>query len=125
LEEQLKPRLRQHNHIVSPLLVMGLTVAPVVAYSKNDLTVSLQPTRTGPGKVSIQAIFRNDSIGSTFEKVNMQAAVPKSQKLRLEPINSPTIQVGEEGVQNLRITASQGVSVINTKTNFRLRSGCV
>lgn len=96
-----------------------------MAYSKNDLTVSLQPTRTGPGKVSIQATFRNDSIGSTFEKVNMQAAVPKSQKLRLEPISSPTIPVGEESVQSLRVTASQGVCFANARANSRLWSGCV
>ena len=80
-----------------------------MAYTKNDLTVSFQPTRTGPGRVSIQATFRNDSIGSSFEKVNMQVAVPKSQKLRLEPISSPTVAVGEESTQNLRITAAQGV----------------
>ena len=81
-------------------------VASVVAYSKNDLTISFQPTRTGSGKVSIQAIFRNDSIGSTFEKVNMQVAVPKTQKLRLEPISSANIPVGEESSQNLRITTT-------------------
>ena len=81
----------------------------MVAYSKNDLTVSFQPSRTGPGKVSIQATFRNDSIGSSFERVNMQVAVPKSQRLRLEPISSPTIAVGQESTQNLRITATQGV----------------
>ena len=81
-------------------------VASVVAYSKNDLTISFQPTRTGSGKVSIQAIFRNDSIGSTFEKVNMQVAVPKTQRLRLEPISSTNIPVGEESSQNLRITTT-------------------
>jgi AP-1 complex subunit gamma-1 len=87
-------------------------LVPVVAYSKNDLTVSLQPTRTGPGKVSIQATFRNDSIASTFERVNMLVAVAKSQKLKLEPISSPTIPVGKESVQILRITATQGVHIV-------------
>ena len=94
----------------------------MVAYSKNDLTVSLQPSRTGPGKVSIQATFRNDSIAATFQNVNMQVAVPKSQKLRLEPINNATISVGEESIQTLRITATKGVSVPFhlMKTKFRL-----
>jgi AP-1 complex subunit gamma-1 len=86
-----------------------LTLAPIVAYSKNDLTVSLQPTRTGPGKVSIRALFRNDSVSGKFEKVNMQAAVPKSQKLKMDPISSTKISVGEESVQTLRITATKGV----------------
>ena len=86
-----------------------LIAAPVVAYSKNDLTVSLQPTRTGPVTVSIVATFRNDSIASTFEKVNMQVAVPKSQKLTLLPISSPTIPTGEESTQNLRVAATKGV----------------
>ena len=80
-----------------------------MAYSKNDLTVSLQPTRAGPGKVSVQATFRNDSIASTFQNVNMLVAVAKSQKLSLQPISSQTISVGEESVQSLRITATKGV----------------
>jgi hypothetical protein len=47
----------------------------------------------------------------------MLAAVAKSQKLRLEPISSPTISVGEESTQSLRITATKGVleSYILTK----------
>jgi AP-1 complex subunit gamma-1 len=92
-----------------PLLAHPLTLASVVAYAKNDLTISFQPTNSGAGKLSIQAVFRNDSIASTFSKVNMQVAVPKSQKLRLEPISSSTIPVGGESTQNLRITATQGV----------------
>ena len=80
-----------------------------MAYSKNDLSVSLQPTRAGPGRVSIHAIFRNDSIGYNFEKVNMLVAVPKNQKLRLEPISSPNIAVGGESTQGMRITAAAGV----------------
>lgn len=39
----------------------------------------------------------------------MQVAVWKGQKLRMEPISSPTITVGEESTQNLRITATKGV----------------
>jgi AP-1 complex subunit gamma-1 len=90
---------------------VALMVASVVAYSKNDLTVSLQPTRTGPATVSIVAIFRNDSIATTFNKVNMQVAVPKSQKLTLLPISSPTIAVGGESTQSLRVQATKGVQV--------------
>ena len=104
------------NLLLNPIVFSRLyfaNVASVVAYSKNDLTVSFQPTRTGPGRVSIQATFRNDSISSSFENVNMQAAVPRSQKLRLEPISSPTIAVGEESTQNLRITATQGVCFLD------------
>lgn len=81
-----------------------------MAYSKNDLSVSLQPSRAGPGRVSIQAIFRNDSIGSNFEKVSMLVAVPKSQKLKLEPISSTTIRTGEESTQSMRVTAAKGVN---------------
>ena len=105
--EEASPPQTQTYRISTSLV--SLTSAPIVAYSKNDLTVSLQPTRTGPGRVSIQAIFRNDSIGSQFEKVNMQAAVPKSQKLKLEPISSASIAVGDESTQSLRITAAVGV----------------
>jgi len=102
-----------------------LIAAPVVAYSKNDLTVSLLPTRTGPATVSIIATLRNDSIASTFDKVNMQVAVPKSQKLTLLPISSPTIPTGHESTQNLRVAATKGVchprfSLNKLLTGFRL-----
>ena len=40
----------------------------------------------------------------------MQVAVPKSQKLKLDPLSSSNISVGEEATQILRITATQGVS---------------
>ena len=115
--ESTPPRTQSYRS--SPSL-FKFTLAPVVAYSKNDLTVSLQPTRTGPGRVSIQAVFRNDSIASKFEKVNMLVAVPKSQKLKLEPISSPIISVGEESTQSLRINAAQGVMPRNHKPDCRL-----
>jgi len=41
----------------------------------------------------------------------MQAAVPKSQKLKLEPISSASIAVGDESTQSLRITAARGATV--------------
>jgi AP-1 complex subunit gamma-1 len=96
-----------------------------VAYSKNDLTVSLQPARTGPTTVSIVATFRNDSIGTTFEKVNMQVAVPKSQKLTLLPISSPTIPVGEESSQNLRISTTAAVHRLYLHILLMFRLLCV
>jgi AP-1 complex subunit gamma-1 len=40
----------------------------------------------------------------------MLVAVPKSQKLKLEPISSANIGTGEESTQNMRITAAKGVN---------------
>lgn len=80
------------------------------AYSKKDISLTLQVQRSAGG-TQIIAKFRNESSASRFSGVGLQAAVPKSQKLQLAPINKADLDTGEEGVQQMKISAATGVSL--------------
>ncbi|KAI5788306.1 adaptin N terminal region-domain-containing protein [Geopyxis carbonaria] len=77
-------------------------------YAKNDLAITLQLQRTPDGVVNIQAKFRNTSSGAAVSSVNLQAAVPKSQKLQLQPISATTLAPGAEAQQMMRVLGSKG-----------------
>lgn len=91
----------------------------IPAYNKNDLSLELQLQRTPDGLVNIMARFRNTSFTSDITNVNLQAAVPKSQKLQLQPISSTDLIAGGEATQAMRVQGSKAVSKITYI--FRLR----
>ncbi|GAM84374.1 hypothetical protein ANO11243_023680 [Dothideomycetidae sp. 11243] len=76
-------------------------------YSKNDLVVTFQVNRSAQA-IQVLAKFRNDSMFETFREVNLQAAVPKSQRLQLQAISSSDLGEGAEATQQMRITSAQG-----------------
>lgn len=79
-------------------------------FNKNDLSLTLQVQRPGPGMAQILARFRNTSSSlDSFSGVGLQAAVPKTQKLQLNAINKPDLSSGDEGTQAIRIAATSGV----------------
>ena len=80
------------------------------AFSKNDLLLTLQVQRNPNGGIQIHARFRNNSNFSRFTGVGLQAAVPRSQRLQLNAINKPDLEVGEEGSQGMKVAALNGVS---------------
>ncbi|OLL25064.1 AP-1 complex subunit gamma-1 [Neolecta irregularis DAH-3] len=87
-------------------------------YHKNGFKITLQPVRGdsySPGVVDITARFRNEDPIASIDKISLQAAVPKTQKLQLQPISAPTLKGGEEANQVMRITAGLG------QANIRLR----
>ena len=43
--------------------------------------------------------------------MNLQAAVPKSQKLQLNAVSKGDLEGGEEATQAMRVSAVQGVSL--------------
>jgi AP-1 complex subunit gamma-1 len=78
-------------------------------YSKNGLTITFSIQRTAQA-VQVTARFRN-SDGSPISAVNLQAAVPKTQKLQLQAISSSDLAPGQEAMQPMRVTGAQaGVS---------------
>jgi AP-1 complex subunit gamma-1 len=79
------------------------------AYNKNGLSVSFQLQRPG-NAIQVLARFRNTGL-TPLSAVNLQAAVPKSQKLQLQQISSAEIPVGGEASQQMRVQAVSGVSV--------------
>jgi AP-1 complex subunit gamma-1 len=88
-------------------LASGPPTLPV--YSKNNLTVTIQISRSSQG-ASILARFRNTSNFDRLTGVGLQAAVPKSQKLTLQAINRSTLEGGEEATQAMRVVGATGVS---------------
>lgn len=77
------------------------------AYSKNGLQIGFQLQRSNAG---IQALARFRNTGSSsLSNVSLQAAVPKTQKLQLQPISTTDLQPAGEATQQLRIVSVQGV----------------
>jgi AP-1 complex subunit gamma-1 len=81
------------------------------AYDKNDLSVTFTVQRSAQA-VQLLARFKNQSAFEAFSALNLQAAVPKSQKLQLQAISSAELVGGQEATQQMRVTSVQGVSLI-------------
>jgi AP-1 complex subunit gamma-1 len=81
------------------------------AYDKNDLSVTFTVQRSAQA-VQLLARFKNQSAFENFGALNLQAAVPKSQKLQLQAISSAELVGGQEATQQMRVTSVQGVSLI-------------
>jgi AP-1 complex subunit gamma-1 len=60
--------------------------------------------------VQVQAKFRNTSSFESLGQVNLQAAVPKTQKLQLQAISNSELGPGVEAGQVMRVSSVQGVS---------------
>jgi len=80
------------------------------AFNKNDLFVVFNVTRNQQA-VQVQARFKNTSAFESISQVNLQAAVPKTQKLQLQAISASELAAGQEATQAMRVTSVQGVSV--------------
>lgn len=96
----------------APAASPAQAAAPPVlsAYSKNDLDITLQLQRTADGTINVLAKFRNTSLTEPVGSVNLQAAVPKSQKLQLQPISTSDIGPGGDAQQMMRILGAKAVS---------------
>lgn len=87
------------------------------AYDKNDLSVTFTVQRSAQA-VQILARFKNQSAFENFGALNLQAAVPKSQKLQLQAISSAELVGGQEAQQQMRVTSVQGVSLTHIFSRF-------
>jgi AP-1 complex subunit gamma-1 len=82
-------------------------------YNKNDLQIAFQMKRDA-NAIQLLARFRNTGSLSQLSAVNLQAAVPKSQKLQLQPISTTELEGGQEATQQMRVTSVNGVSPNST-----------
>ncbi|KAF2125819.1 AP-1 complex subunit gamma-1 [Dothidotthia symphoricarpi CBS 119687] len=89
----------------TPSASSGPPAHPV--YNKNDLQIVFQLKRDA-NAVQLLARFRNTGSFSQLSAVNLQAAVPKSQKLQLQPISSGELDAAQEATQQMRVTAVNG-----------------
>jgi AP-1 complex subunit gamma-1 len=91
--------------------------APHPVYNKNDLQIAFQMKRDA-NAIQLLARFRNTGSLSQLSAVNLQAAVPKSQKLQLQPISTTELDAGQEATQQMRVTSVNGVSPTSTQYPF-------
>ena len=92
----------------------GLGIDPIEAFNKGSLRLTFQPTsKDGPGAVVILAKFVNSG-DAQISGLNLQVAVPKSQKLQLQSLSSSELLSGQTATQQLKVTGVPG-------TNVRLR----
>ncbi|KAF2114474.1 AP-1 complex subunit gamma-1 [Lophiotrema nucula] len=90
----------------TPPVASGPPTHPV--YNKNDLQITFQLKRDASA-IQLLARFRNtNDFGGRLGSVNLQAAVPKSQKLQLQPISSSELDGGQDAMQQMRVTALNG-----------------
>lgn len=81
------------------------------AYNQNNLLLTFSVQRNAQA-IQVNARFRNTSNFDTLGSVNLQAAVPKTQRLQLQAISSSELEGGQEATQQMRITGVQGVSSV-------------
>ncbi|WPG98589.1 Hypothetical protein R9X50_00138200 [Acrodontium crateriforme] len=89
------------------------------AYNKNDLHLTFTVQRNAQA-AQVIARFRNNSDFEQFTTVNLQAAVPKTQKLQLQAISSSEIDGGQEATQQMRITSVQGAPPPRLRLRLKL-----
>ncbi|KAH7070526.1 adaptin N terminal region-domain-containing protein [Paraphoma chrysanthemicola] len=89
----------------APAPASGPAAHPV--YNKNDLQIAFQMKRDA-NAIQLLARFRNTGSLSQLSSVNLQAAVPKSQKLQLQPISTTELDAGQEATQQMRVTSVNG-----------------
>lgn len=82
------------------------------AYNKNDLQITFQLKRDA-NAVQLLARFRNTGSFAQLSGVNLQAAVPKSQKLQLQPISTSELEGGQDATQQMRVTSVNGVCCLS------------
>ncbi|CAG8582449.1 15939_t:CDS:10, partial [Dentiscutata erythropus] len=87
-----------------------------VAYNKNGFKITLNPSKdpTNSNILNIEVTFHNIGVGVTIQNLLFQAAVPKTQKLQMQPPSSTSILPGATTQQIIRVANPQ-------KSNVRLR----
>lgn len=82
----------------------------ITAFNKDNVLLTMQPSRdsTTAGMLRVVARFRND--GPPLAELNLQAAVPKSMKLQMQPLSATQLEQAATATQAMRITAAPGVS---------------
>ncbi|RIA84538.1 AP-1 complex subunit gamma-1 [Glomus cerebriforme] len=83
------------------------------AYNKNGFKINLSPFKdqNNPNILNINVTFHNIGIGSTVQNLLFQAAVPKTQRLQMQPPSSTTIAPGANVTQTIRVANPQRVNV--------------
>lgn len=101
----------------TPSIASGPPAHP--AYNKNDLQITFQLKRDA-NAVQLLARFRNTGGFAQLSGVNLQAAVPKSQKLQLQPISTSELDGGQDATQQMRVTSVNGPPPARLKLRLKV-----
>ncbi|KAF2857917.1 Adaptor protein complex AP-1 gamma subunit [Piedraia hortae CBS 480.64] len=88
------------------------------AYDKDDLLITFTIQKSAQA-VQANARFINKGT-ATFSNLNMQAAVPKSQKLQLQAISSSELLGGKEATQQMRVSGNDGEAPKRLRLRLRI-----
>ncbi|KAH9873330.1 hypothetical protein J1614_005728 [Plenodomus biglobosus] len=103
--------------VSTPSIASGPPAHP--AYNKNDLQITFQLKRDA-NAVQLLARFRNTGSFAQLSGVNLQAAVPKSQKLQLQPISTSELDGGQDATQQMRVTSVNGPPPARLKLRLKV-----
>lgn len=78
------------------------------AYSSSHLVLHISGSKESSGVAKLRAVF---TATSPVENIVMQVAVPKSQKLALQPLAKPELAAGESAEQLIKITGPEGAAL--------------
>ncbi|GES74138.1 adaptor protein complex AP-1 gamma subunit [Rhizophagus clarus] len=88
-----------------------------VAYNKNGFKIGLSPFKdqNNPNILNINVTFHNVGVGSDVQNLLFQAAVPKTQRLQMQPPSSTTLAPGAIVTQTIRVANPQKVNWIPSR----------
>ncbi|OCK81287.1 AP-1 complex subunit gamma-1 [Lepidopterella palustris CBS 459.81] len=89
------------------------------AYNKNDLQITFQLQRNA-NAIQVLARFRNTGAFNHLGGVSLQAAVPKSQKLQLQPISQGELDGGQEATQQMKVTGINGTPPAKLRLRLKI-----
>lgn len=117
-----KPQSRPSSQSASSPISLGSPTSPRQhqVYSKNGLQIYFRPARdaTNPNIVNITVNFGNDGSQGTISGVLFQAAVPKTQRLQMQPPSSTVIAKEGEATQVLRVANPNQVGILAAYSLF-------
>ena len=85
----------------------------LTAYHKNDLLITISASNSLPiaGTVDLTTSLKNESLTTSISHIQIQAAVPKTQKLHMQSLSSSTLSPGAEATQLMKCVATRGVRI--------------
>ncbi|KAJ1985138.1 clathrin associated protein complex large subunit [Dimargaris verticillata] len=96
------------------------------AYNQHGLCITLYPIKdpAQPQSVLISVRFHNQSATDTVRNLLLQIAVPKSQKLHMQPPSATELGPGQEAMQSIRVhNPSQSAVRLRLKIVFGTSGG--
>lgn len=107
----------QSSPVSTPASAPAAAASTISAYSGNGLSLGFSAGTAQGLTVPITAHFSNTG-GSPISSISLQAAVPKTQKLALQPPASQSIGPGSTTTQQLRVTVQGAGAAVKLRVRL-------